>query len=114
MMEKSINTTSVSGLLDQGCQFEGKLSFEGVVHIGGQFKGEIFTRDTLVIQSTANVEAIVEADEVIISGQFSGQVFARRRVLIHPPAVFRGSITSPSLKIDEGVSFEGATYMPRA
>ena len=108
-----IENGQVTALLDRGANFEGKLTFEGTVRIGGAFRGEIFTRDTLVINAGADVEAQVEADVVIISGSFLGNVFARRRVIMHPPAVFRGSVTSPSLRIDEGVMFEGASYMPK-
>ncbi len=79
----------------------------------GIFKGEIFTQDTLVINAGANVDAQVEADIVIISGNVSGNIFARRRVIMHPPAIFKGTVTSPSLRIDEGVMFEGASYMPK-
>lgn len=111
--QTEIEPGQLTALLDQGASFEGKLTFEGTVRIGGDFKGEIFTRDTLVIDPTAKVEAQIEADVVIISGTVSGNVFARRRVIMHPPAVFRGTVTSPSLRIDEGVMFEGASYMPK-
>lgn len=104
----------VTAILDAGTQFEGKLSFEGTVQIGGIFKGEIFTKDTLVINETATVVAQIEADTVIISGRVEGNLFARRRIIMHPPAVFKGTVTSPSLRIDEGVVFEGASYMPKA
>jgi len=107
------NPGQLTALLDQGATFEGKLTFEGTVRIGGVFKGEIFTKDTLVINPEAKVEAQIEADIVIISGHVVGSVFARRRVIMHPPAIFRGSVTSPSLRIDEGVMFEGASYMPK-
>ncbi len=103
----------LTALLDHGATFEGRLTFEGTVRIGGNFKGEIFTKDTLVINPGARVEAQIEADVVIISGHVIGNVFARRRVLMHPPAVFRGIVTSPSLRIDEGVMFEGASHMPK-
>ena len=109
-----IHAGQLTALLDQGASFEGKLTFEGTVRIGGNFKGEIFTQDTLVVNSGAKIEAQIEADVVIISGQVIGNVFARRRVIMHPPAVFRGSVTSPSLRIDEGVVFEGASYVPKA
>jgi cytoskeletal protein CcmA (bactofilin family) len=111
--EPDIHSGQVTALLDHGACFEGKLTFEGTVRIGGQFKGEIFTQDTLIIHAGAQVEAQIEADLVIISGQLTGNVFARRRVIMHPPAVFRGTVTSPSLRIDEGVMFEGASYMPK-
>jgi len=109
----AVNPGQLTALLDQGASFEGKLTFEGTVRIGGNFKGEIFTQDTLVINPGARVEAQIEADVVIISGNVIGNIFAKRRVIMHPPAVFRGSVTSPSLRIDEGVRFEGASYMPK-
>jgi cytoskeletal protein CcmA (bactofilin family) len=112
--EHVIERGQLTALLDLGASFEGRLTFEGTVRIGGEFKGEIFTKDTLVINPGAKVEAQVEADIVIISGDLTGHVFARRRVIMHPPAVFRGTVTSPSLRIDEGVMFEGASYMPKS
>lgn len=111
--ELEIERGQLTALLDLGASFEGRLTFEGTVRIGGEFKGEIFTKDTLVINPGAKVEAQVEADVVIISGELTGHVYARRRVIMHPPAVFRGTVTSPSLRIDEGVMFEGASYMPK-
>lgn len=104
----------VTAILDRGTAFEGKLTFEGTVQIGGQFKGEIFTQDTLVVNEGAMVTAQIEADTIVISGRVEGNLFARRRVIMNPPAIFRGTVTSPSLKIDEGVVFEGASYMPKS
>ncbi len=104
----------VTALLDQGATFDGRLTFEGTVRIGGQFRGEIFTNDTLVVNPGAFIEAQIEAETVIISGTVKGNIFARRRVLMHPPAVFQGTVTTPSLRIDEGVVFEGASYMPKS
>jgi cytoskeletal protein CcmA (bactofilin family) len=111
--DEPVQPGQLTALLDLGATFEGRLTFEGTVRIGGEFKGEIFTKDTLVINPGAKVEAQVEADVVIISGELTGHVFARRRVIMHPPAIFKGTVTSPSLRIDEGVMFEGASYMPK-
>lgn len=108
-----VSSGQVTALLNKGANFDGKLTFEGTVRIGGEFKGEIFTKDTLVIGPGANVKAQIEADTVILSGYVKGNIFARRRVLMHPPAIFQGTVTTPSLRIDEGVVFEGASYMPK-
>ncbi len=105
---------NVTAILDQGTNFEGKLSFEGTVQIGGNFKGEIFTKDTIIINESAMISAQIEADTIIINGRVEGNLFARRRVIMHPPAIFKGTVTSPSLRIDEGVVFEGASYMPKS
>lgn len=112
--EEEINLGHVTAILDQGASFEGKLTFEGTVQIGGTFKGEVFTKDTLVINKGSYVHAQIEADTIIISGRVEGNIFARRRVIMHPPAVFKGTVTTPSLRIDEGVVFEGASYMPNS
>jgi cytoskeletal protein CcmA (bactofilin family) len=104
----------VSAILDQGSSFEGRLTFEGTVQIAGDFKGEIFTNDTLVINKGSTVSAQIEADTIIISGSVEGNLFARKRVVMYPPATFRGTVTTPSLKIEEGVVFEGASYMPKS
>ena len=113
LRQAPITDGQVTAILDQGASFDGRLTFEGTVRIGGAFKGEIFTNDTLVINPGAKVEAQIEADTVIISGSVRGNIFARRKVIMHPPATFRGTVTTPSLRIDEGVLFEGASYMPR-
>jgi cytoskeletal protein CcmA (bactofilin family) len=102
----------ITALLDQGASFEGVLSFEGTVRIGGRFKGEIFTQDTLVIDAGADIEAQIEAGTVIISGSVKGNIYARRNIIMHPPAVLKGTVTTPRLQIDEGVVFEGASQMP--
>ena len=111
---ENVMSGMVTAILDKGAYFEGKLSFEGTVQIGGSFRGEIFTKDTLVVNESAQVIAQIEADTIIISGRVEGNLFARRRVIMHPPAIFKGTVTSPSLRIDEGVVFEGASYMPKS
>lgn len=102
---------AVTGVLDQGCEFEGKLCFQGTVRISGMFRGEIYTPDTLIIGQGARIQAQIEAGTVIISGEFSGSVRARHRVEIHQPAIFRGDILTPSLRVEEGVIFEGSSKM---
>ena len=101
----------VTGVLEKGSEFEGRLIFEGTMRIGGVFKGEIFTNDTLIVGEGAFVQAKIEAGIVIINGEVTGEIFASRRVEIHRPAIFKGSITTPSLMVDEGVIFEGRSKM---
>jgi cytoskeletal protein CcmA (bactofilin family) len=105
------NNTSITGIIDRGCEFEGKLCFQGTVRINGIFRGEIFTPDTLIIGEGARVRAQIEAGAVIISGEMTGTIKAKLRVEIHQPAIFRGEIFSPSLKVEEGVIFEGSSKM---
>jgi cytoskeletal protein CcmA (bactofilin family) len=106
-----VTNFSVTGVIDQGCEFEGKLCFQGTVRINGIFRGEIYTPDTLIIGEGARVQGQIDAGTVIISGEVNGSVKAKHRVEIHQPAIFRGDILTPSLKVDEGVIFEGSSKM---
>ena len=101
----------VTAVIDYGCEFEGKLCFHGTVRIGGTFRGEIFTPDTLIISEGARVDAQIDAGTIIISGEVNGSLRAKHRIEIHRPAVFRGDILTPSLSVDEGVIFEGSSKM---
>ncbi len=106
-----ITNPGLTGVLEQGCDFEGKLCFQGTIRINGTFKGQIFTPDTLVIGEHAKVQAEVEAGVVVINGEFQGNLKAKHRVEIHLPAIFKGDIMTPSLSVDEGVIFEGSSRM---
>lgn len=106
-----VTNFEITGVIDKGCEFEGKLCFHGTVRINGVFRGEIYTPDVLVIGEEARVYGKIEAGVVIINGEVNGNVRARYRVEIHKPAVFRGDILSPSLSVEEGVIFEGSNRM---
>lgn len=106
-----IENHEISGVIEKGCEFEGKLCFEGTLRIGGRFHGEIFTNDVLVVGEGAKVQAEIEAGTIIINGEVIGNLVAKHRVEIHRPAVFRGNIVTPSLMVDEGVIFEGSSKM---
>jgi cytoskeletal protein CcmA (bactofilin family) len=101
----------ITAVIEEGCEFEGKLSFEGTVRIGGKFKGEVYTKDTLVVAEGAHVEADIQSGVVVINGTVEGNINATSRVEIHEPAIFRGNIRTPSLKVDKGVIFEGQSSM---
>ena len=106
-----VTNYAVTGVIDQGCEFEGKLCFQGTVRINGTFRGEIFTPDTLIVGEHGRVHGEIEGGIVIISGEVNGNVRAKHRVEIHQPAVFKGDILTPSLSVDEGVIFEGSIRM---
>ena len=98
-------------LLDRGCQFEGKLTFEGSVQINGRFRGEIFSEGTLIIGEGADVEGKIEIDTVLISGQVNGTIVAKHKIEMRPPAVVRANITTNGLAVEEGAVFEGNCSM---
>jgi cytoskeletal protein CcmA (bactofilin family) len=101
----------LNGLLDKGCSFDGKLTFDGTVQINGDFKGEILSDGTLVVGNDANVSAKIMVDTLVAYGRINGEIEAKNRVELHLPAVVVAGIKTKSLSIEDGVVFEGRCHM---
>lgn len=109
--EQDYENGQMNGLLEQGCEFEGKLTFEGCVRVNGKFKGEVFSDGTLMIGESAHVEGQLEVGNVIIHGKVQGDVTAKEKIEMRRPAEVRGNIEARTLVIEEGVIFEGSCRM---
>ena len=103
----------VNGLLDKGCSFEGKLTFDGTVQINGDFSGEIYSDGILEIGTDATVNAKVFVDTAIINGKFEGEIEAKNKIELHVPAVVTANIKTKTLSIEDGVQFHGTCQMDR-
>ena len=97
------------GYLQSGTEFEGTLTFDGTLKIGGTFRGEIHSDGILIVDEGGSVQGDVQVGELVLRGKVEGTVRAARRVSMLAPGFFKGSVSSPNLKIEEGVSFEGTT-----
>ena len=47
----------LTAFIDQGSEFEGKLSFRDTVRIDGRFRGEIASENTLIVGESGEIEA---------------------------------------------------------
>ena len=75
-------------ILAEGAFFEGELRFKGTARIAGRLKGSVKGKGSLIIESSARVEAELEVDHLLLMGEFSGQARALKSVLMEPPARF--------------------------
>lgn len=107
----TIDRKDIIAILGKGSEFEGKLTFEGVVQIDGRFLGEIVSKGTLIVGENAKVKAEIVVSSVIIKGEVTGNIKAPNCVELHAPARLVGNIVTPSLYIQKGVIFEGNTLM---
>ncbi|MBI2521418.1 MAG: polymer-forming cytoskeletal protein [Bdellovibrio sp.] len=103
--------SSVIAIIEEGCRFEGNLSFSGVARIAGIVDGTIYSNDSIIISESAVINADINANVILISGTVRGNVRASSRVEILKSARFEGTITTPSLIVEEGVIFHGTTRM---
>jgi cytoskeletal protein CcmA (bactofilin family) len=93
--------------LGRGAKFKGNLTFEGTVRVDGSMEGEIHTKGTVIIGVHAIIEGDVHADTVISGGRITGNIIASEKVELLAPGSLTGSIKTPLLSLQEGVSFSG-------
>ncbi len=105
IMKKRKN--QMTAFLGRDTEFEGNLSFKGMVRIDGRFKGEINTEGTLIVGETAVIDSDIHASNVIISGEVRGHIVAGERIEILSPGKVFGDIEAPSVTINTGVVFDG-------
>ena len=109
-------TESAGGLtafIDQGSEFEGKLSFKETVRIDGTFTGEITSENTLIVGETGEINASIRSRSVMVSGSVEGDIIATRQLVLHKTARLEGNVETPSLVIEEGATFNGGMKMTR-
>lgn len=86
--------------------FDGLLLLHGPARVDGRVRGEI-VGSSLWIGRTADVEARVEVDELVVSGAVAGAVRVRGRALLRASARVSASLEAGSLVLEEGSLLEG-------
>lgn len=103
----------LTAFIDQGSEFEGKLSFKDTVRIDGSFSGEIQSENTLIVGETGEIHATIRSRSVMISGAVEGNVHASRQLVLHKTARLQGDVETPSITVEEGAVFNGNLKMSR-
>lgn len=104
----------VIAFVGEGVTFKGTIRYKGSVRVDGRLEGEIFTDGILIVGEKAVISAKIEAGTIACQGRITGDIVAKERVKLMSPAVFEGSVKTPSISMDEGVSFNGTCVMPKA
>ena len=104
--EREILDSKIAGLIDQGTEMNGDLTFKGSFRIEGNFKGTINSDCLLIIGERGKVEADVKVGQVVINGEIRGNIQASERVEIHSKGRVYGTIQTPKLVVEEGAYLE--------
>jgi len=111
--ETPLAKSEIKAFLGPGSQFEGKLLFDEIVRIDGSFRGEVTSKDTLIVGEAADIEAEVIVGTLILSGRFKGNIKAATKVELRAPAQVQGTIETPLLVVEEGVLLNATLTMNR-
>ncbi len=104
--EREILDSKIAGLIDQGTEMKGDLTFKGSFRIEGNFKGTIHSDSLLIIGERGKVEADIKIGQVVINGEIRGNIQAAERVEIHGKGRVYGTIQAPKLIVEEGAYLE--------
>jgi cytoskeletal protein CcmA (bactofilin family) len=90
---------------------EGKLTYDGHVHVDGRAEGELHVSGNVEVASGAKVKALIEASNVTIKGDVEGALNARDKLVLGKNAKLSGDVTVRRLQIEDGASLNGHVRM---
>jgi cytoskeletal protein CcmA (bactofilin family) len=90
---------------------EGKLTYDGHVHVDGRTEGELRVSGNIEVASGAKVKAFLEASNVTIKGDVEGTLVARDKLVLGKNAKMSGDVTVRRLQIEDGASLNGHVRM---
>ena len=105
---------NLTAFIDQGSEFEGKLSFRDTVRIDGTFSGEISSDNTLIVGESGQIHATIKSVCVVISGLVEGDIHASDQIMLHKTAVVNGNLEAPAIMMEEGAQLNGSVRMGRS
>lgn len=90
---------------------EGKLVYDGHVHVDGHAEGEFKVTGNLDVASGATARISIEAANVTVKGQVEGAVNVRDKLTLGKNARLNGDIVVRRLQIEDGASLNGHVRM---
>ena len=101
------------GMVTQGCELRGRIEYDGSLRIQGLVEGEIIAKDEVEVDTRGVARARIQAASIRVSGLVEGDLQAQHRVEITATGEVLGDIVTPTLKIEDGGTFEGRCRMGR-
>ena len=101
--DRTNNTTFIA----TGTTISADISCEGNIHISGSAKGEINTKQYLILNETGIIKGNIIAKSAIISGTVEGDLRVTGSLTLHSKAKVKGNIYAKHLITEEGAEING-------
>jgi cytoskeletal protein CcmA (bactofilin family) len=98
-------------VLGDGASIDGSIRSERSIRIQGAIQGEIESKQRVVVEEAAKVQARIVAEHVTVLGEVNGSIQCTGRLEIASSARVTGEVTAGTLVIQEGAFFEGNLKM---
>jgi cytoskeletal protein CcmA (bactofilin family) len=94
--------------------FDGRYRSERGVRIQGNARGSIESRQYIFVESGADVEADLSAEDITVAGSFNGKIECRRKLEVTGSGKVQGQVTTALLVVHEGGLIDGELHMQKA
>lgn len=108
---RNVGGAQAVSVIDQHTTLQGTITTDRDLRIEGRVSGAIICDGVLTISGGAEVDAEIDAADIIVSGTMSGKVRCRGRLEIRASGTVRGDVSTGSLIIVEGARYEGQIAM---
>lgn len=98
-------------VLERDITFRGSLKFKKPFMIRGTVSGSIDATSDLVIDTGAEVTAMIAATRVVVKGKVEGNITAKKIVIVTSSGMVEGDITSEQVVLEPGSHFSGRCSM---
>lgn len=103
--------TRSASVLGPTLKFKGELSADEDLLIQGKIEGSIKHTSSLTIGESGHVKADTSAEYIVVEGSVDGDLHGARSVKVRESANINGNISSPSVSLVEGATFNGNVDM---
>ena len=102
-------------ILDVNAAMQGTLVFSDPVNlrINGKFEGTLNTKGSLIVGESAQVDADIIGETVIVSGKVRGKIKATKMLTFSSTAQVVADVEAPRLTVEDGAFFNGKCKMPQ-
>jgi cytoskeletal protein CcmA (bactofilin family) len=90
---------------------QGRLEVQGDLKIAGKVEGELRASGNVTIDSTARVQASIEASNVSVRGEVTGSVTSGRRLTLAGKGRLNGDVRVNRLNVEDGATLNGNVTM---
>ena len=103
--------TRSASVLGPTLKFKGELSADEDLLIQGTVEGTIRHTSSLTIGESGHVKADTSAEYIVVEGSVDGDLHGVKSVKVRESAKINGNISSPSVSLVEGATFNGNVDM---
>lgn len=101
-----LDTIPINSVLGNDLLFTGDIFCEGLIRIDGKVKGNIVSKQGVILGEKGSVEGMIESDYIILFGHIKGNIKSKELILKSTGFVM-GDIVTDSIEVEMGSKYIG-------